>query len=90
MFLLLERSLVSLLLAKHSSLLSTRLAFLVGTDPFPTDRPWAIAGAFFIVAGEVAVFDKAATSVAALEVNDFVLHASLASLSACAMIELPY
>jgi len=46
---------------------------LVGTDPFSLDGPCAEALVVQIVAREVAMLDQAASGMAAVEVDDFVL-----------------
>ncbi len=46
---------------------------MVGADPLALHGPRAEALVVGVVAGEVAVLDQAASGVAALEVDDFVL-----------------
>jgi hypothetical protein len=57
----------------NDSLLAASVTDLVGTDPFPLDRPGAEALVVRVVAGEVAVLDQAAAGVPAGEVDDFEL-----------------
>ena len=61
-----------LLTAKHG--LATRLADLVGADPFTLNGPSTEALMVGIVASEVTVFDEATASVATAEVDDLELH----------------
>jgi hypothetical protein len=55
------------------ALLAASVTDLIGTDPFPLDRPGAEALVVGVVAGEVAVLDQAAAGVSAGEVDDFEL-----------------
>ena len=57
----------------HGLLLPAGLTDLVGADPLALHGPRAEALVVGVVAGEVAVLDQAASGVAALEVDDFVL-----------------
>ena len=57
----------------HHLSLNAGLTALVGADPFALDRPGSKALMIGIVAGKVAMLDQAATGVAAVEVDDFVL-----------------
>jgi len=59
--------------AHHGLLLPAGLTDLVGADPLALHGPRAEALVVGVVAGEVAVLDQAASGVAALEVDDFVL-----------------
>lgn len=68
-----SKSELSLLSAAHHSLLTARLANLVGADPFTLDRPGAKALVVGIVASEVAVLDQTSAGVSAVEVDDFEL-----------------
>lgn len=52
----------------------TRLADLVRTDPFSLDRPYSATSVFWIIAGEVAVFDQATAGVIAEKVDDLELQ----------------
>ena len=54
--------------------MSARLTNLVGADPFTFYGPRAETLVVRVVAGEVAMFDQASTSVPAMKMDDFELQ----------------
>jgi hypothetical protein len=65
--------LLNLLLTCSHRLTTTVLTRLIGTAPFPLDRPWLATLVAWIVASDMAVLDETATNMATDEVDNLEL-----------------